>query len=81
MNSLNICLCVADNTFMKLLFFSFILLLTASSNVFGLTEQEKVMLNNHGQIGPKILLHTDRWGVNPSKIDVDGVFLKAKGKV
>lgn len=57
-----------------------LILFLASSNVFALTEQEKVMLSNHGLEGAKILLHTDKWGVKPSKIDVDGDVFKGQGK-
>lgn len=62
---------------------NFILILAIallSANSFALTETEQKLMEDHGIQGPKIMLHTDSWGVKPSKIDVDGDVFKGQGK-
>ncbi len=61
-------------------FLSVLGLLFISSSAFSLTDQEQNMMSDHGMPGTKIMLHTDSWGVKPSKIDVDGDIFKGQGK-
>lgn len=55
-------------------------ILICPSLVFALTERDQRMLKEHGVAKEKIMLHTDKWGVKPSKIDIDGFVYKGQGK-
>lgn len=68
------------HNFCKIKLLLIISLLGGTFNSFALSDLEQNLMQEHGMSKKKIMLHADNWGVNPSKIDVDGYVYKGQGK-
>lgn len=55
-------------------------MLLCANFCFALSEQDMQIMSKHGMSLKKIMLQTDKWGVKPSKIDMDGHVFKGQTK-
>lgn len=55
-------------------------LMLFSAMAYAFDEGDQALLEQFGLNGRKIMLHPDKWGVKPSKIDVDSIAFKDQGK-